>query len=360
MKKEPKNPLYLQIAGHLRKEIQSGRFKVGERLGTQKSFCKRFDVSPITIEWALRALEDERLISRTRGRGTFVAARSGSPKKQREWRIGVVGHLNTNWETNIYARDLYQAIQLESRGNPVYIRFFEREADYAQLLDNNEVDGLLIIAPLRQNIPQLKQLDPKRHHFIVIGADWDITPCICVDNQSIVRQALEHLEQLGHQRIAIMTHTLDAADAHHRWEAYWNFFGDRGWKIHPHWVMHLDYTSVDTPEDRARLFVRLFNISDPPTAVLALGQHYANDLIQTLRQHELNVPGDVSVIGCDPPIREPALAKRLTYIEQPVHTLGREALKLLLASLSGKDISPKTILPAQFVVKSTTGPAPEA
>lgn len=65
-------PLYYQIELKLREAIESGTYRSGERLPTEKVLQETFGVSRVTVRTALRRLEEEGMISTQRGRGTFV------------------------------------------------------------------------------------------------------------------------------------------------------------------------------------------------------------------------------------------------------------------------------------------------
>lgn len=65
-------PFYFQLAELLEHEIISGRWEPGLRLPSEHDFCRHFDVSRTTLRQALSRLEQEGLISRQKGRGTFV------------------------------------------------------------------------------------------------------------------------------------------------------------------------------------------------------------------------------------------------------------------------------------------------
>lgn len=65
---------YGLVAGALRARILSGELRPGEQLPTERELCKRFAVSRITIRRALGILEEESLLHRQQGRGTYVAA----------------------------------------------------------------------------------------------------------------------------------------------------------------------------------------------------------------------------------------------------------------------------------------------
>jgi DNA-binding FadR family transcriptional regulator len=62
----------------LERELRSGRWKVGEKLPTERDLCDSYGVARNTIRRALQALEDAHLIVRHVGRGTFRADNGNS------------------------------------------------------------------------------------------------------------------------------------------------------------------------------------------------------------------------------------------------------------------------------------------
>jgi len=73
-------PLYYQIGTILREQILSGRYGPGDKLPTEAELVERFGVSRITVRQALKSLEEEGLIRREAGRGTFVSDAAPMPK----------------------------------------------------------------------------------------------------------------------------------------------------------------------------------------------------------------------------------------------------------------------------------------
>jgi GntR family transcriptional regulator len=69
------DPLYLQVARTLKKEIVGGRYPIGSHLPTESELCERFAVSHYTVREALRRLRDDRLVTSRQGAGTVVAPR---------------------------------------------------------------------------------------------------------------------------------------------------------------------------------------------------------------------------------------------------------------------------------------------
>jgi GntR family transcriptional regulator len=75
-------PFYFQLAELLEEEIVSGRWVPGARIPSENELCARYGLSRTTIRQALGRLEQEGLVSREKGRGTFV-----SDSRPRSWLI---------------------------------------------------------------------------------------------------------------------------------------------------------------------------------------------------------------------------------------------------------------------------------
>jgi GntR family transcriptional regulator len=75
-------PLYFQLAELLELGITSGSFERGSRLPSEPDLCEQFALSRTTVRQALTRLEQKGLITRDKGRGTFVAS-----SKPRSWLI---------------------------------------------------------------------------------------------------------------------------------------------------------------------------------------------------------------------------------------------------------------------------------
>lgn len=69
-------PLYHQLRELLREKIESGEWQPGYRLPTESELTVEFGVSRGTVRQAMQLLENQGLVERSQGRGTFV----GRPK----------------------------------------------------------------------------------------------------------------------------------------------------------------------------------------------------------------------------------------------------------------------------------------
>ena len=68
-------PLYLQVKNHILKNIDSGEWVTSSRVPSENEIVKSFGVSRMTANRALRELQDEGVVVRIAGVGSFVASR---------------------------------------------------------------------------------------------------------------------------------------------------------------------------------------------------------------------------------------------------------------------------------------------
>lgn len=66
-------PLYQQLKAAIEERIASGEWMPGTQLPSERELCDQFQISRITVRQAIAALVTEGRLTRTQGRGTFVA-----------------------------------------------------------------------------------------------------------------------------------------------------------------------------------------------------------------------------------------------------------------------------------------------
>lgn len=74
-------PLYVQVATTLRRRIEDGHWRPGEKISTIDELQAEFEVARVTIRQAVNLLQQEGLVRRQQGKGTFVI----EEVKDRRW-----------------------------------------------------------------------------------------------------------------------------------------------------------------------------------------------------------------------------------------------------------------------------------
>lgn len=105
--KDRHSPLYSQVATLLRHRLKSGVWQKGDQLPVIETLMAEFGVARTTVRQALALLEDEGLILRTRGKGTFVTGEATEPgwlTLDTSW-ASFLRTLEGNWSRLIDVRD---------------------------------------------------------------------------------------------------------------------------------------------------------------------------------------------------------------------------------------------------------------
>lgn len=68
-------PLYLQVADALRRRIEQGEWQPGEKILTLEQLESEFQVARVTVRQAVDVLQNDGLVQRRQGKGTFVSER---------------------------------------------------------------------------------------------------------------------------------------------------------------------------------------------------------------------------------------------------------------------------------------------
>lgn len=72
-KENASTALYLAVKDHIRKQVQSGAWRVGDRVPSEHELVAQLGLSRMTVHRAMRELAEEGLLERVAGVGTFVA-----------------------------------------------------------------------------------------------------------------------------------------------------------------------------------------------------------------------------------------------------------------------------------------------
>ena len=64
---------YQRIANSIRERLRSGHWQAGEQLPTERELCQQYAASQITVRRAMQILEEEHLLERRQGSGTFAS-----------------------------------------------------------------------------------------------------------------------------------------------------------------------------------------------------------------------------------------------------------------------------------------------
>lgn len=211
------------------------------------------------------------------------------------------------------------------------------------------IDGAIIVTPTTvipgTSIPVVA-IDPHT------GQDGPAS--IDSDNVGGALVAVRHLIGLGHTRIAHIRGRRDLSSAQLREDGYRQALEESGILFDPDLVLFGEYSAAQTASVARELLSR----PDRPTAVFAANDISAIGVVAVARELGLRIPEDLSIVGFDDIPDAANSTPPLTTVAQPLHELGERALQMLLALLDEQPVASRVHLPAELVVRASTGPVP--
>jgi len=220
-------------------------------------------------------------------------------------------------------------------------------------------DGSLIILP-EESSEELEWHLDNGFRFVVIDPLMRLNeriPSVSAANTSGADQAMRHLLDLGHRRIAQIAGPSGWLATEDRRRGYRAALATAG--ILPDPTLEVEsIPEIDPGRDAA---ASLLALPDPPTAIFAFNDDTAIGAIQAARARGLRVPEDLSVVGFDDVEHATIVAPALTTVRQPLQEMGRTAVSLLSRLLERKSFEAMHVeLATRLVVRDSTAPPKRA
>lgn len=249
----------------------------------------------------------------------------------------------------------------------------EREA--VRVLLERRVDGLVVSPAVGVDARHLQHalaagIPVVLLDRLILGVSAD---SVGIDNREAGRAATQRLLDAGHRNIGLVTgefpegraaltgvlesgvETAFGGTTGLRVAGYRDALLDAGVPL----ASRLLGTEGFRPEGATRATRQLLDLSDPPTALIALDSQLVLGVLRALDDLGLRWPTDLSVVGFDDAEWIEALSPPLTVLAQPVYDLGRTAGELLLRRLADGAGRPEHHwLPTSIVERDSVGPPP--
>lgn len=205
---------------------------------------------------------------------------------------------------------------------------------YQKLIKAKHIDGLILLTPLLDD-KGLKELEALEIPAVVMGELEDSNlSSVDIDNRLAAQKAVQHLINLGHRKIACITNAkLSFSSAFQRLAGYKDALAIAGIEYDEALVQEADfdpqsgYDAMDTLLDGEKNFTGVFVASDN----VAIGA------LSAIRNRNLSVPEDLSLIGFDDLPWSKFTTPPLTTIHLPAQQLAQNACFLLLEQIQDKN-----------------------
>lgn len=216
------------------------------------------------------------------------------------------------------------------------------------------VDGI-VFASVKLKDPNIRRLISDGFPTVLInrrleGDDFNHVVC---DNRKGSEMIMNHLFNLGYEKIAIITGPSDISTGQERLDGYYSSCVKKGITIDDEFIFQGPFDR-NTGYNGARHFV---NLENPPQAIFAGNDYIAMGVIDALDEVGLDVPGNIAVVGFDNTDFAAHSRIKLTTVSQRKFDMGALGVKMLIEIIEqGKiDYKHKIVLEPRLVIRESCG-----
>jgi DNA-binding LacI/PurR family transcriptional regulator len=227
----------------------------------------------------------------------------------------------------------------------------DRAADEVRLARAmaQQVDGMLLLSPTMTD-DDLRGLAADVP-LVLINRQLDGVPAVLMTSATAAAHAVEHLHALGHRELVYLSGPANWSNAARR-KAFEDTCARLGLPGHVLGPFEPTFSAGVRAADLV--------LAGATTGVLAYNDDVAVGVISRLADRGVAVPGRVSIVGFDDTVLASMVTPHLSTVRLPMAAAGTVAVALLTDLLRGDDVAARgpIELPAELVVRASSGPAP--
>jgi LacI family transcriptional regulator len=338
---------WVEIYRNLKEEINSKKYKRGDKFLRIKDICEKFKVSDITARRVLYELERENLIIQKPKIGTLIKSLGReiymfTPFKIDDFKI-------LSGLEYIKANILKGVIEEGLREN-VEIKFVSEEF----VLENFNSDNIFLILYHTLN-PEIEKNLLKTERPTIIFLHTPISfkkvHTVRLDLYKGAYIATDYLIKKGYRRIGFITGSLSDEWFLSRFEGYVSALREKRIKFD----MKLIKECNDVKEEVIERFKELLNLPEPPDAIFCANDRRALYILKYCKEKNIKVPDDIAICGFDNIPETETIEPPLTTTSTEFKKIGEEAVKLSVYISEGKLDEIKDILiEPELIERKTT------
>ena len=327
-------PLYQKILDDLVKDIRTGVYQENDQLPTELELSEKYEVSRITSKRALMELENIGLISRTRGKGSFVKKQDVVKEivEQPKNLLLIYPFLSgENTGLGEYTQGILEVLQgkefqllVQSENFLVETPIEEIVSKYAGVIyyPQKTLESLEVLYQLHLNDIPIVILDKFFH-----GLPFNT---VSADNLSGGELAANHLIEQGHEKIAFgsLSGEIELSSVRDRYLGYLNALHDGELKENYHLIQQIGQSKEDYLDEVVNRI-----IEEKITGIVLENDVLAIQLINHLNQVKLDIPEKVAIVGFDNIQASSLIQPSLTTIEQNFVEIGKVACGIVLEQI---------------------------
>lgn len=355
----PASAKYQLLVEDIKKRIASGAYKADDKLESENQLVKKFGYSRQTVRQALGILENEGILDRRRGSGTFI--RKIRQHKEKTYNVGVIA----TYISDYIFPFIINGIESELTPNGYHIVIgvtknrIEEESRVLRSFMDRHLDGIIVEGtksafpnPNLELYRKLQEMEIPVVFFNGYYPDLENSVYVVTDDRKAGYDATEYLISCGCRSIGGIFKS-DDMQGHRRYSGYSRALLNNNQTFDDDNVTW--YTTVDETrfgeDDFDRYIFKRYQECD---GIVCYNDKIAAKIISVFNKFGVSVPQNKMVISFDNSSISEYFSVRITSMNHPKEELGRIAASKLLALIDNAELQGCVTMPMDLVVKDST------
>lgn len=227
------------------------------------------------------------------------------------------------------------------------------DGDYLARCRHFHVDGCIIVTG-QQVEPSISELD--HSEIPCIGVDIELkgrsSGYIMSDNYKMSYKVVEHFYLQGYRELGYIGSTQESDISNIREKGYKDAIESFGLAVNENWFINGDNFFEESGYEAIN---KMIATGDLPQAIFAASDLIAIGAMRALKEHRLNVPQDVAIIGCDDIEACKYTTPSLSTIRQNKDKIGRLAASLLYDLINNQSVTSNVVVEPELVIRESCG-----
>jgi len=229
----------------------------------------------------------------------------------------------------------------------------KKEIEYLNLFAERKMDGIIF---------SVTSYSEKHQHFfekanmptVFLGQDLsEISnyPSLLINNELAAYDATNSLIKLGHKKIGLLSGPkIDIATGIDRKQGFLKAIHESSLNYEDNWIQFAHHT-IDNGYNNTQ---KIFSDADKPTALFATSDLQAIGAMKYLKNINIKVPDQVSIMGFDNSYLSKIYSPSLSSVHQNPEVIGEKAVELICKQIENKKIEKnKFTFPHKIIERET-------
>jgi len=208
-----------------------------------------------------------------------------------------------------------------------------KEKQYIKLLKGKMVDGFMVITSFKDKDYLERELAGEKVIYVDRYVGVKDETVVKLDNIKGAEMAVTYLASLGHKRIGYINIKPEINIGFERLEGYKKGLKKAGIPFNEDLVRYSGFSVESSYEKMKEILAQ----DNKPSAMFPISNRITIGVLKAIKDQNLKIPDDISVIGFDEIVTADLLTPSLTVVAQPAYEFGRISTKILIDKINGKE-----------------------